>query len=391
MIPKSTFIPAHRALQPVSDHVIQEYVDWVMVEVLPFWMQRRATDILPFVEHRTLQGEPDFPGYLRLRTAARQVAVYSQAARMGCEWAEPVARAGWKTLEQYFWKNDGGWYARIGRWGQAIDMEFSLYDQALAINACAHWAQLSNSLLPIDMAFRTLEQIDQRLSSSEQPGWRTAADMSGRDQKSHMQLLDALLTLNAVVPALQMREKIRVILDLLETCLIDEQSGAVIEWFDKNWQIDRVGAVVEPGHQFQWVWLISEARRAGFDSGVSTDHLLAFADIYGWCPRNDLLVDACRTDGSLLSPNYSLKSHCMALRTCTITDDRHDAKRVASRIFRFFAARPFAEGWVDRFDDALMPAVANVSTGSIYHLFEGALALIARGWASLPEVVPDAA
>lgn len=388
MIPKGSFVPAHDPQRHTSPHPIQDYVSWVMDEVLPVWTQRRNTDILPFVEHRSLGGSPEFPGYLRLRVTARQVSVYSQAARMGLDWAEPAARAGWRALEQNFWRNDGSWYARIGRWGQGIDTEFSLYDQAFAIYACAHWAQLSNSLVPIDMAFRTLEQIDQRLATVSQPGWRTAVGVAGRDQNSHMHFLEALLALYAVVPAVQLRDKIAAILELLETRLIDPESGAVVEWFDKSWRIDKAGAVIEPGHQFEWAWLIAQARRAGFSTLASSDRLLRFADIYGWCPRNDLLVDSCRSDGSVLSPHHRLWPHCEALRTCTVTGDREDAERIATRIFQFFAARPFAAGWIDRFDDRLTPTVATVPTSSIYHLFEAALALVAHGWADAPGAGP---
>lgn len=98
--------------------------------------------------------------------------------------------------------------------------------------------------------------------------------------------------------------------------------------------------------------------------------------------------NSCRSDGSVLSPHHRLWPHCEALRTCTVTGDREDAERIATRIFQFFAARPFAAGWIDRFDDRLTPTVATVPTSSIYHLFEAALALVAHGWADAPGAGP---
>ena len=47
------------------------------------------------------------------------------------------------------------------------------------------------------------------------------------------------------------------IADLLLDKFIDRTTGTLTEFFDRDWKPDHIrGHIVEPGHHFEWVWLI---------------------------------------------------------------------------------------------------------------------------------------
>lgn len=371
-----------------AESAIDAYVAWVAGTVLPFWAHKRSNLRLLFVEQVNHRGHSDWPGYLRLRVISRQVAVYSQAAAAGLAWARPVAEDGWRVMQRYFWSTVSGWHARVGRHGQATDTQFALYDQVFALYACAHWIALSGDRQAVLIACRTLDLIERKLRWNRQPGWRTAFDRPEYDQNSHMHFLEALLALRAVVPEWRVGSRIEEILDLLAVHMVDPRSGTVLEQFDARWGVAGGSGTVEPGHQYEWAWLLSRARLAGFKPRVSSDPMVHFADKFGWCPQSDLLVNSCRPDGSVIDPGHRLWPHCEALRAATVIADDHSARAraewIAGRIMARFAGHPFPAGWVERFDQSLRPSADAIPATSVYHLFEATLALVARGWAELP-------
>lgn len=383
----SLLIEPARAARSV-DCPIQHFVSWVVCEALPVWATRPTSTSMPFAESLDWHGQLAQPGYLRLRVIARQVSVYSQAVRSGLGWARGIADAGWNALVDHFWSSSCGWTAYVTEGGRVTGPRASLYDQAFAIYACAHRARIANCRQPLDLAWQALEMIDARLRDPLYPGWRTADDDPSFDQNSHMHLLEALLAWHHVEPEDGLHARIDEILGLLASHLVDPVSGVVRERFDKQWAVPESGAVVEPGHQYEWVWLIAAARRQGFAVPFNPLQLFNFAQRHGWNCDTGLIVDACKSDGSQTSEHHRLWPHCEAIRAATVIEDegagRVLAEQIAERTASVFLAGPFVGGWIDRLDHRLNPTVVTVPASSLYHLWEAALALVLKGWAVLP-------
>ena len=72
-----------------------------------------------------------------------------------------------------------------------------------------------------------------------------------RRQNPHMHLLEALL-------ALGWRAEADALVRLFHERFYDEKSGSLAELFDERWQplATPEGRIVEPGHNFEWVWLL---------------------------------------------------------------------------------------------------------------------------------------
>ena len=72
-----------------------------------------------------------------------------------------------------------------------------------------------------------------------------------RRQNPHMHLLEALL-------ALGWQQEADALVTLFHERFYDEKSGSLGEHFDECWEpLDTpAGQIVEPGHHFEWVWLL---------------------------------------------------------------------------------------------------------------------------------------
>lgn len=342
---------------------------------------------LPFAERCQMDGVRDQVGHLRLRVMARQLSVYAQAARLGVKGAADTAQTGWGVMAELFWSSKG-WHAKVNDLGAAIDDTFSLYDQSFAIYACAHWAALTGSRDAVEKALSTLHLIDDRLRNPDGLGWKNVRHDAGFEQNGHMHFFEALLALHKVCPAPEVSQRIHALVDLLERHLFDPMRGVIPEWFDEHWQIDAARAIVEPGYQYEWAWLLKQAQGQGFVANIDACRLVDFAEAYGWSDDTAMIYDQCAPYGTVVKTDHRLWPHCEALRAMTIASvndqQRQRANDIAHRMLSIFLDRPFAGGWVDHLNGEMQPIVETVPASSLYHLWEAAVALMQCGWATLP-------
>lgn len=352
---------------------------WMIEKSLPFWSSRTGICRMPVVEATRLDGSAFDPGFLRLRVMARQVAVLCCASQLGITGIRPVADHAWEALLSRFYSPVSGWASRIGTFGQVIDREFSLYDQAFGLYACACRARLTGDRQPIALAHRTSRHIQELLGSSHGLlGWRTSKGATTRDQNSHMHFLEALLALYEVMPSLQTAARIEEILETLSRHLFDQATGTISEWFDITWKPVEPRRV-EPGHQFEWYWLITKAKQAGFKTDVPAERLFDFAQSVGTSATHGLLFNACHPDGTVVDSNYRLWPHCEAIRAASVHPDKQLAQRLIEQSSRNLLEHflgPAATGtWHDRLDADLTPISDHVPASSLYHLWEAVAAL----------------
>jgi mannose-6-phosphate isomerase len=85
--------------------------------------------------------------------------------------------------------------------------------------------------------------------------------------------------------------------------------GALPELFDQAWRAHRVddAFTVEPGHHFEWAWLLGELRAlGGTDHRALAARLWAFARQHGIDPARGVAIDAIDSTGRVLAPTARL-------------------------------------------------------------------------------------
>lgn len=359
---------------------MERYREVILAQALPFWSTVGVDGDRGFVEVLDLAGDPRRVGFKRVRVHARQTYVFSHAATLGFEPGLAVARRGLAFLLANGLSPRGAWAVAMGDDGGLADDACDLYDQAFVILALAWYFRASGDGEALAWIDRTLLAIDTCFARSDGQGYRSRLPDSGEAlQNPHMHLLEALLALWDVRPDAALRSRIERLLDLFRTRLFVEPSGTLREFFTTDWTpaAGERGELVEPGHHYEWTWLLYEARRRlGIDLAGEAERLFAFAERHGLEPATGFIHDSLRADGSVHSGRHRswpqterVKAILSRAEFAGVVDGDGLKMALDALLSRYFAPGPRPGTWIDHLDAAGEPDVAAVPASTLYHMF----------------------
>lgn len=136
--------------------------------------------------------------------------------------------------------------------------------------------------------------------------------------------------------------------------------------------------MVEPGHQFEWAWLLAQYQAIpglGVDFSEAASALVAFGERFGVNAKTQATHDEVRDDGAPLRtssrawPNTErIKGH-LGLFELTGRDPRPAVSGAARALLdRYLAVTPRG-CWIDQFDADLRPIANAIPASTLYHLF----------------------
>ena len=210
-------------------------------------------------DHRPIE-----PGFRRLTVCARQLFVFSRAEACGLvEGARGLADRAFRYLvERFLDPVHGGFYFTVGPDGAPLDRTKDLYSHAFALLGLAEYLAMSDEPEARGWLGETDGAALRRFHLPQ--GWyaaSAAADWSVRDgnllQNPHMHLLEAYLAADCATGDARYRDRASDLIGLMRTRLHEPQSGMIIEFRNEAGEPDHErGHIVEPGHLFEWCWLL---------------------------------------------------------------------------------------------------------------------------------------
>jgi mannose-6-phosphate isomerase len=231
----------------------------------------------------------------RLIVAGRQLVVFAHAhRRWGDKLAAERARAIAGTLRERFWDVEhGGWYFTIDAHGRPLDTRKDLYSHAFGMLGLATYAATFDDDQALTLARAADSAIEAKL---KQPGGWLAAEAdrgwAPKDgllrQNPHMHLFEAYVALYAATGEAVWSEKAQALLRLIADKVAHPQTGALRELLDGD-----ARPTAEPGHHFEWYWLIAELARLDPAMRCPLDR----ERLYGWAAEYGIDEDG----GVLLS------------------------------------------------------------------------------------------
>ncbi len=282
---------------------------WLCDEALPGW---RLRGVDPgsgaFVEERHLDGSPDIRAPRRFRVQSRQIFsfCYATERKLIDGVGGLVSRASERMIADY-WHDDGGWIFAAAPDGTALDLRRVLYEQTFALLAFAWLYRVFRAAHALTWIDRTLAFIDQRCGDPRHGGFLEGVPPSlPRRQNPHMHYLEAMLALHEATGDEAYLVRAGRIVDLFRAKLFDPESGTLGEFFKQDWAPESTPQRVEPGHHFEWVWLLDLYGRASGREVPELDPLYDFALDKGVSPRDGFAFDAVLSDGSLESGSKRL-------------------------------------------------------------------------------------
>jgi len=265
----------------------------LLQELLPLWYEhgvdRERGGFHPVLKPDLQPGPRD---YKRLVSQSRQVYVFSHAALLGAPaWARATARHGLDFIMERFWDaRHGGFFLTTELSGEPRDRRKDSYAHAFVLFAMAYYYEASQDSEALRIASGTLDLLERHLADPVHGGFREVASerweplSEVRRQNPHMHLLEAFLALYRVSGERRYLEHAHAVVRLLEERFVDGEEGALGEYFTDDWKPypDARGQVLEPGHHFEWVWLLHQYAAATQRDSLLTDADRVFRFAFRW-------------------------------------------------------------------------------------------------------------
>ncbi|AQR62335.1 mannose-1-phosphate guanylyltransferase [Brevundimonas sp. LM2] len=281
------------------------FADWLRTRALPTWSTLGQSEAGVFQESLSLDGR-SAPSSRRARVQARQIYVFSEAGRLG--WAGPWRRAvstGLERLHVDYLRSDGLCRTLLSADGEPLDETAMVYDQAFVLFALAAARQAGvpgGAWGDLDQAAARLRDV--LLAQALPNGALVESGTDPYQSNCHMHLLEASMAWEALTGDPEWAQMADRLVALAFSRFIDPAGGFLREFFDADWAPaeGEAGRLVEPGHQFEWAWLLARHGRArGSSAAVAAAKSLFAFGLGGLDERRGVALDALNDDGSIRS------------------------------------------------------------------------------------------
>lgn len=354
---------------------------WMLGTCLPLWGDRGYDKAHGgFVERFNLAtGLADAP-MKRLRVQGRQIYAFSHAHHLGwCPGGASSAMGALEFVRKNGWQPGRGWVRSLTTAGDVLDPAIDLYDNAFMLFALGWLYRVTGDAAVATLARDSLEAIRKTLLRSDGLGYHpSTGETQEWIQNPHMHLLEACLVLAESTNEGIYFDEARLIARLFREKFFDARTGTLAEYFDEQWNRmpGERGRIIEPGHQFEWAWLLSQyGRIVGEVMEDEADGLFRFAAAHGVDAHTGLVWSEVRDDGKILNDNFriwpqteALKARLAKLEGGDLTQ-KEAISQTINRIFSCFLDEPERGLWVDLRDRRMNVIVDNVPASTLYHVF----------------------
>lgn len=333
----------------MSEAALREAADWsrrwLFDAALPLWWKAGADHAGGgYHEKLDLEGRP-VGQPRRVRVQARQLYVYAEAGRLGWQgpWRSAMEHALDFMLREYA-RGDGLFRSNRG------DDDLDLYDQAFVLFALSQaYAADGRPAELLRLARALMERLDALLAHSLGGYEEASPRRLPLRSNPHMHLLEALLAWVELGVDAPFRERAGQIVRLGREHLIDPASGAVGEFFDGDWRFaaGTEGEVREPGHQFEWAFLMEQSQRLlGSDTLAAGRALESFGRRHGVDAQRGVTIAAVDATGRPTDRRARLWAQTERLRTSLLMEAQPGVESLAAfTILQRFLDTPVKGLW----------------------------------------------
>lgn len=369
----------------------EQIVAWLCDSALPLWSSAGLDATHGgFFDDLRRNGTPLADAPKRLRVQARQIYVFSHAHVLGWQSGPDrmspldAAADGFDFMTRHYWRDDpGGFVYATGRDGTVTDPTVELYEQAFALFACAWYFRASGDARAVEWAEGIWRFLDSHMADAVHGGYfETLARDLPRRQNPHMHLLEAALAQHEARGDAAALARARDLVDLFRRFFFDAETMTLGEFFDGEWKAAEgaAGQIVEPGHHFEWTWLLHQYGAAsGDDCSEMARQLYDTALRRGVDadagPTQGLIVDSlhrhsAQVDGNkrLWAQTEAIKAHAARLEWA---GDDSAGERLDEILERLFACHLQDDSglWREHLSRTGAPLRDTVPATSLYHLF----------------------
>ena len=350
--------------------------------ILPFWAdQGFLRKQGQFCERLSLTGEQVADVPLRAMVQARQIYVYADAARTGampgggdraCEALDNLLR---------LYSDDGdlskGIAFSISCAGVIVSPVRDSYSHAFVLYALASAYRCDPDPKLLRAVDALVSFIDDKLTDHRTGGLLDCfpSPKPVRLQNPMMHMLEAYLALHEAHPDRGFLDRASKIVLLFRERLFQKGVGAIFEEYQADLRAPlATDHRFEPGHQFEWSWLLGwYDDLSGEDHRSFRNRLWQTASVQGLTVEG-FCFDQVSVDSSELLETYRLWPHTEGVRAALQrhsgdVEARSVCKKLLEALRTCFLGKPFPEGWMDRLNASHNGVSEMVPASSLYHLY----------------------
>ncbi len=359
---------------------------WALDEALPLWSSAGFDPRWGgFHERLTYDGTPIEAAPRRLMVQARQIYVYAHADLLGWrpDYDQRVAQTV-DTMVKKFLRVDGkpGFVHSVNADGTVADPKRDAYAYAFVLFGLAWALRRGPDARMLALVEETIADLDTQFAIHG-GGYLTELPVRSHErlQNPHMHLMEAFLALFESTQDGRFLARAGAIFDLFKAHFFAYQPPVLVEYFDNRWQpaAGQRGRLWEPGHQFEWAWLLRCFARLG---GGDTSRYIGLLHERAWSSGRDaagLVVDECDAASGHTKGSRRCWPQTEALKSLSVEAEVGDeavaaecsknATILVENLERIFLATPTPGGWIDHVDANGTKLAASMPASTLYHIF----------------------
>jgi mannose-6-phosphate isomerase len=281
-----------------------------------------------------------------------------------------------------FYRRDGrpGWIHSVASDGSVASGVRDTYAHAFVLLGLAWYHRLTGDSQVLKIVDETLAFLDEALALP-QGGYLDALPRPDliRRQNPHMHLFEGFIALFQATGNTEYLARGTKIFEVFSNCFFRPDRGWLCEYLTEDLVPlpDQRGKISEPGHHYEWIWLLRQFERAsGHSVGSYCTALYDHANRFGW-DKEGFIVDEVESTGVVLKRSRRTWPHTEALKANIVEGeasrpgcDRKAAECVL-RLMDTYMGRPISGGWIDHIDESGRSLVTMMPASTLYHVFCG--------------------
>ncbi len=367
-----------------DEHDLASRVSGWLRSAWAIWLERGMDERGLFFEQMSHEGVPDRASPRRVRVQGRQIFTVARAAAWGVPGADALLARALPAIAAHGWAVDGapGWIHVLDADGAPRDFRRDTYDQSFMLFGLAEAMRLGvpGARTLGEQSWRFVGELRDPVHGGYLEG---RPSVLPRRSNPHMHLLEAALAWSDVTGEPHHLERANAIADLFAARFFDGERSTLGEFFDAEFRRldDEHGHSVEPGHMFEWSWLLHRlAQIGGRDLRPEAAAMHRWAMTHGR-DATGFAIDEADRDGRIRRPTRRAWPQTELIKSALANGDQAAATHVATSFLDTYLATDVEGLWFDQFDASGVPTAPVVPASTLYHIiiaFEELLAHLTR-------------